>query len=67
MYILGVDPAARGLGLGAALTLAGLRYLRGRGLDQVMLYVDESNPRAVALYQRNGFVRWTTDVCFRRA
>jgi mycothiol synthase len=66
VYVLGVDPAAQGLGLGAALTLAGLRYLRGRGLEQVMLYVDESNPRAVQLYQRNGFVRWTTDVCFRR-
>jgi len=67
VYVLGVDPSARGLGLGAALTQAGLRYLRGRGLDQVMLYVDESNPRAVALYRDIGFLRWATDVCFRRA
>ncbi len=66
VYVLGVDPAAQGLGLGAALTLAGLRYLRARGLEQVMLYVDESNPRAVELYRGYGFVRWTTDVCFRR-
>lgn len=66
VYVLGVDPDARGLGLGEALTEAGLLYLRGRGLDQVMLYVDESNPRAVDLYHRLGFVRWTTDVCFRR-
>jgi len=66
VYVLGVDPDARGLGLGAALTEAGLRYLRGRGLDQVMLYVDESNTRAVALYQSLGFLRWTTDVCFLR-
>jgi mycothiol synthase len=66
VYVLGVDPVAQGLGLGVALTLAGLRYLRGRGLEQVMLYVDESNPHAVSLYQQNGFVRWTTDVCFRR-
>jgi mycothiol synthase len=66
VYVLGVDPDARGVGLGAALTEAGLRYLRGRGLDQVMLYVDESNPRAVELYQSLDFVRWTTDVCFRR-
>jgi mycothiol synthase len=67
VYILGIDPDAQGLGLGAALTLAGLRYLRGRGLSQVMLYVDESNLRAVSLYRSLGFLRWTTDVSYRKA
>jgi mycothiol synthase len=66
VYVVGVDPAAAGLGLGSALTVAGLRYLRGRGLDQAMLYVDESNTRAAKLYTRLGFARWSTDVCFRR-
>jgi mycothiol synthase len=66
VYVLGVDPAAQGLGLGRALTLAGLRYLRGRGLDQAMLYVDEANERAIALYQNVGFARWSTDVSFQR-
>jgi mycothiol synthase len=66
VYVLGVDPSAHGLGLGAALTLAGLRYLRSVGLDQVMLYVEETNGPATALYQRLGFARWSTDVCFRR-
>jgi mycothiol synthase len=66
VYVLGVDPDAHGQGLGAALTLAGLRYLRQRGLDQAMLYVDESNPAAVALYTKLGFARWSVDVTFSR-
>jgi mycothiol synthase len=66
VYVLGVDPDAHGTGLGSSLTAAGLRYLRGRGLDQAMLYVDESNVRAVALYARLGFARWSTDVSYRR-
>jgi mycothiol synthase len=65
--VQGVDPAAHGHGLGAALTLAGLRHLRARGLDQAMLYVDEANERAVAMYTKLGFARWSTDVSFRRS
>lgn len=66
VYVLGVDPAAHGLGLGTSLTLAGLRYLRRRGLDQAMLYVDESNPAALALYHKLGFGQWAVDVTFAR-
>jgi mycothiol synthase len=66
VYVLGIDPGAQGGGLGAALTAAGLRHLASRGLRQVMLYVDEDNPRAVALYRKLGFVQWVTDAAFRR-
>jgi mycothiol synthase len=64
VYVVGVDPAERGSGLGRALTLVGLRYLRGRGLSQVMLYVDESNSAAIGLYESLGFTHWDTDVMY---
>jgi mycothiol synthase len=66
VYVLGIDPSAHGGGLGKALTMAGLRYLRNRGLDQVMLYVEESNTAARSLYTGLGFARWSTDVLFTR-
>ena len=66
VYVVGVDPEERGTGLGRALTLAGLAHLRSRGLDQVMLYVDEANTAAVRLYESLGFTRWTVDVMYRR-
>jgi mycothiol synthase len=66
VYVVGADPGERGSGLGRALTLVGLRYLRSRGLFQVMLYVDESNTPAIKLYESLGFTHWDTDVMFAR-
>jgi mycothiol synthase len=67
VYVVGVDPAERGTGLGRALTLIGLSYLRDRGLAEVLLYVDESNVAAIRLYESLGFARWSVDVMFSRA
>ncbi|MGY1695003.1 mycothiol synthase [Geodermatophilus sp. SYSU D00814] len=66
VYVLGIDPDAQGLGLGRALTDLGLAHLRGLGLEQVLLYVEEDNVPAVALYERTGFTRHAVDVSWRR-
>ena len=65
VYVVGVDPAAQGGGLGKALTLAGVAHLQRLGLSHVMLYVDESNTPAVKMYTSLGFGRWHTDVMYR--
>jgi mycothiol synthase len=67
VYVLGIDPAAQGTGLGRALTDLGLAHLRARGLAQVLLYVEEDNTAAVTLYERSGFTRHAVDVSWRRA
>jgi mycothiol synthase len=66
VYVLAVDPAARGRRLGPALTLAGLAHLRDRGLGAVMLYVEADNAAAVRLYRDLGFGPWGADVSYRR-
>jgi mycothiol synthase len=66
VYVVGVDPAEQGSGLGRALTLAGLHHLRDLGLAQVMLYVDEDNMRAIRMYEALGFTRARVDAMYRR-
>ena len=66
VYVLGVDPAGHRRGLGAALTVEGLRHLAAEGLTTAMLYVDESNTAAVALYRRFGLEIYHADVSYQR-
>lgn len=66
VYVLAVDPAWQGTGLGRALTVAGLALLRSRGLDEAMLYVDADNERAIRTYTALGFTHWDSDVLYRR-
>jgi mycothiol synthase len=62
IYVLGIDPAEQGGGLGRALTLTGLAHLRDQGLARVELYVEETNAAAVRLYTSLSFARVEIDV-----
>jgi mycothiol synthase len=64
IYVVGVDPDAQGLGLGRALTAAGLNHLAGRGLTAAILYTEADNEVAIRTYRRAGFERSSSDVMF---
>jgi mycothiol synthase len=68
VYVVGVDPAAQGRGVGATLTLVGLHHLAARlsGSDRptVMLYVEADNTAAVNTYRRLGFEVSSVDVAY---
>lgn len=70
VYVVGVDPAAKGRGLGRALTLAGITYLARRLASaedpQVMLYVESDNAPAINTYRNLGFAVTAVDTAFAR-
>jgi mycothiol synthase len=66
VYVVGVDPDAQGGGLGKALTVVGLEYLKAAGPRTVMLYVESDNVAAVAVYSKLGFTVWDADTQYAR-
>ena len=64
VYVVGVTPAAQGLGLGRTLTRQGIDHLQNAGFRAIMLYVDADNEAAVALYRQLGFTKWDSDVMY---
>ncbi len=68
VYVVGVDPAAQGRGLGGTLTLVGLHHLAERLSESpdptVILYVEADNSAAVKTYQRLGFDVYTVDAAY---
>lgn len=66
VYVVGVDPAHQGHGLGSLVTVLGLDHLRSLGLTTVDLYVDADNTAAVRTYERLGFTDATVDVQYAR-
>jgi GNAT superfamily N-acetyltransferase len=53
---LAVHPSAMGRGIGRALTLDGLHWLRRRGSKQAFVNTQDDNERALALYLDLGFL-----------
>lgn len=69
VYVVGVSPASQGMGLGRPLTLAGLHHLHGRGVREVLLYVESDNAPAIRIYRdKLGFTHAQSDthVMYRR-
>jgi mycothiol synthase len=65
IYITAVDPTFSGRGLGRALTITALNYLKYQGLADAMLYVDFDNTRALKLYHLLGFTESGKDILYK--
>ncbi|WP_144206143.1 mycothiol synthase [Mycobacterium tilburgii] len=75
VYVLSVDPAAQGRGLGQMLTAVGIESLARRlfgtpdsgGVANevtVLLYVESDNLPAMRTYQRQGFTTYSVDTAY---
>jgi ribosomal protein S18 acetylase RimI-like enzyme len=56
IHQLATHPDLRGLGIGSRLVAAAEARIRDRGLTMARLSVEHDNPRALALYERLGYV-----------
>jgi mycothiol synthase len=70
VYVLGVDPAAQGGGVGGLLTAVGIAHL-ARRLNEaaeptVMLYVESDNTAALQTYRKLGFTQYSVDTAYAR-
>lgn len=71
VYVIGVDPAEHGRGLGRSLTLVGIdhlaRRLAGAADPRVILYVESDNAAALRTYEALGFTTDSVDTAFASA
>lgn len=65
VYVVAVDPADQGRGLGGLLTALGLAHLEGDvGAESVVLYVEGDNHAAIRTYDKLGFEVAHRDVTY---
>ncbi|NCB51830.1 MAG: GNAT family N-acetyltransferase [Clostridia bacterium] len=59
LYALYVDKASKGIGTGGRLLTAVAEHFRERGMRSLVVWVMESNEKAVSYYKRRGAVCYT--------
>jgi mycothiol synthase len=64
IYVIAVDPAHGGKGLGRRMTIAGLAYLAKQNVPLAMLYVDADNAAAMSVYTSLGFTPHHRELAF---
>lgn len=65
VYVVAVDPADQGRGLGGLLTALGVAHLEdSAGVESVVLYVEGDNTAAIRTYDRLGFTVEHRDVTY---
>ncbi|MEO7586762.1 MAG: mycothiol synthase [Arachnia sp.] len=65
VYVLAVHPDHEGHGLGRALLEAGLAHLQTVGCTEVILFVEASEQRVVAMYRSASFETSNTDTSYQ--
>ena len=66
IHMLGVNPEYRRQGTGNMLLSTGIRYLKGKGSDSVILTADSENTDACNLYRSFGFKVVSTNLWYER-
>ncbi len=64
IYLTAVSNQYAGQGIGKALIITGLNYLKRQELNSAILYVDEDNQRAIEIYRSLGFIESKKDVVY---
>lgn len=66
VYMLGVAPDCRGRGTGKRVLMAGLAYLKSKGVQIAEVTVDSENQAACALYRSVGFKIRTSSLWYEK-
>ena len=66
IHMIGSDPAYQGQGIGKKVLLAGLAYLKEKGVKKAYLSVDSENESALTLYYSVGFELYRKTIWYEK-